>query len=264
MTRAPFFLFITAALSACTPTSEGGDPPPVAETQTAAVHCATEAWDDGDTRPVAVELTVDLATGDAALGFDRAHEYGSDDPFEFEGRTWSTSVVIDAGADLAIDGDDLTVVAASTDLGAGLWTGTLTSDTYGTRSVVCWEDTFVAPHSYDPQTGDCLDADGNAGFDALPVPYVRASGDGQCGTFEGLSLNEDFLGYPILRGTDLRGARLAGATLFFASIHDGRFEGADMTGFEFGYAEITASADAHTVWPSDNCSVDGDAMECFR
>ncbi len=264
-TRSCLVFAVASALAACTPATQNDEPTPVS-TESSAIRCATSAWDMGDTRPVALDLSVDLASLEASLTYDRAHEYGNDDPFEFERRAWTSTVTLEAGASgLIVEDDELSITAGPGGLGEGLWTGTLASDTYGSHAVVCWEDTFAPRHSYDPSSGDCVDANGDVGFDALPVAYVRASGDGQCGTFEGLSLNEDFLGYPILRGTDLRGARLAGATLFFASILDGRFEGADLTDFEFGYAEITGTTDAHTVvWPNDSCTVEGDAMRCWR
>ena len=79
-----------------------------------------------------------------------------------------------------------------------------------------------------------------------------------------MSLNEGFLGYPVLQGTDLRGADLAGAGLFFAHIFDGRFEGANLIGLEFGYALITGTSDAHTAWPAENCTVEDGVLNCAR
>ena len=61
---------------------------------------------------------------------------------------------------------------------------------------------------------------------------------------------------------DLRGAVLDTATLYFAHIVDSQWEGADLTGFGFGYATLSGSMDEHTVWPEGPCSVDGSTLAC--
>ncbi len=262
--RAP--LVLLALLTGCAPTTQGpAAPPDPPSGPTEQILCATAAWDVGDTRPVSLELGLDLATGEAALRLDRAHEYGESDPFAFAPEAWTAEAEWSTADGLSIVMEGLSVQATrSEDLSGELWLGTLASGDHGSHDVVCWADTFVGDHTYDPTSGVCRDGDGAPGQDALPVAYVRASGDGHCGTFAGLSLNEDFLGYPILRGLDLRGAELDGATLFFAHIADARWEGADLTGFEFGYATLTGTLDTHTIWPSESCAVEDGALACTR
>ncbi|MCO4770225.1 MAG: pentapeptide repeat-containing protein [Deltaproteobacteria bacterium] len=269
-TRSSALLGALALLSGCVPTagpgSDGDPETPAPQGDQDLLHCTTQAWDVGDTRPVALDLSIDRLTGTAAVVYDRAHAYDQEDPFEFASREWTALAELAAAdGELTVSLEGITLSATErAALGTGLWTGSLESEEFGVRDAVCWEDTFAGPHRYDADTGDCVDADGASGLDELPVAYVRASKDGQCGTFPGLSLNEDFLGYPILRGTDLRGADLSEATLFFAHIEDGDFRGANLEGFQFGYATLSGTTDAYTVWPEGPCAVQGDALDCMQ
>ncbi len=267
--RSLLLLGATCAALGCTPgtstPSFGGDyVPPVGDVGT--LHCATAAWDAGDLRPVSLELTVDLIGASAALTYDRAHVYEEDDWTDFASRAWDAAVTLGAEDEtLSFAAWEVTVLAERLSEFAGdLWTGSLSSEEFGEHDVVCWRDDFVADFTYDPESGDCLNTKGSVGLNSLPMAYVRASGDGQCGSFEGLILNEGFTVDPVLQGTDLRGADLAGAGLVFAHIFDGRFEGANLIGFEFGYALITGTSDAYTTWPAENCTVDDGALSCAR
>jgi hypothetical protein len=211
---------------------------------------------------VAFTVLVDLGDGSSELWMDRAHDYVEPDSSEFEPTFWSGEASWSLDGDLTLSASDITVEASITDLGANLWAGSLVSPDHGTLDAVCWSEGFQPQHHYDASLGTCVDDSGVAGVDLLPVPYVRVSGDGQCGFFPGLSLNEDFFDYPVLRNIVLRGAVLDTANLYFAHIVDSQWEGADLTGFGFGYATLSGTVDEHTVWPEGPCSIDGSTMAC--
>lgn len=267
-TRSSLALLVTLA-AGCAPeaaTQNPGNTGNPAVTDGDVVHCTTAAYlTDDVTIPVAWTLTADLGAGLATATHDRAHEI-SDDPFDFEPTNLESAVEGELGESLSLSLDaGLTITGTrSAAFASHLWTGTLTTEDTEVDAV-CWRDGFAGDFAYEPSMGDCFDADGASGRDTLPVPYVRATGDAQCATFpEGTSLNEDFLGYPVLRGLDLRGAELAGSTLFFADVFEARLEGTDLTGFEFGYARVEGTTDAHTIWPQDLCEQDGDELMCIR
>jgi hypothetical protein len=150
------------------------------------------------------------------------------------------------GIDLAVDGVGAFREAASFDDSA--FAGALT----------CWDDQAIwgspwagipsaLPAHFDWISGSCVDDDGVPALNDLPIEFVRESGFGDCADLSGQALNGGDYNGPDL-WLSLRGARLDGAKLFFATLQ-GSFEGADLGGLGWGYATITGSFDDHTTLP---------------
>ena len=121
--------------------------------------------------------------------------------------------------------------------------------------MTCWDPSIEPEFLYDPTTGDCTDDNGEEGTNPWPIHMVRETGDGECTRLVDVALNEDDYGYPDLEEWNLRGAVLDGAGMHFANLVDANLEGAKMTEFEFGYAEISGSIDTHTQFPLGPCDV---------
>jgi hypothetical protein len=121
--------------------------------------------------------------------------------------------------------------------------------------MTCWERLIEPEFLYNEATGECTNKNNEVGSNPWPIHMVRETGDGECTRLEGVALNEDDYGYPILEAWNLRGAVLDGAGMHFAYLLNASLEGAKMTEFEFGYAEITGSIDTHTQFPLGPCDV---------
>lgn len=160
---------------------------------------------------------------------------------------------------------DMWVVAEATDQ-PGILRGRMQGESQFADAVevTCWTDDLPVPARY--EDGACVDESGAPARNELPFAYVQRTGFGQCTTLAG-ELNGDAFGYPVFAGLDLRGADLREAKLHFAAIVDARFEGADLSSFEFGYATVSGSVDEHSTVPDAtfcDAATDGDRYECTR
>jgi len=136
-----------------------------------------------------------------------------------------------------------------------MYTGVAYVNGCSAYEMTCWEPSIEPEFLYDEATGECTNDNGEVGSNPWPIHMVRETGDGECTRLEGVALNEDDYGYPDLEAWNLRGAVLDGAGMHFANLVDANLEGAKMTEFEFGYAEITGSIDTHTQFPLGPCDV---------
>lgn len=137
---------------------------------------------------------------------------------------------------------------------------------YGARgpvdsvAVACWSSASGPRFHYDLDSGRCIDGAGIEGRQAVTVPMLRETGDGECATVSAgqhvdpsplipgrVLLNEIDVGYPSLVDWNLKGATLAGTSLYFAMLLEADLRGTDLTGFMPGYHAITATIDAHTT-----------------
>ena len=272
MTRTPILIALVSLLSGCT-ASGPADPVPTPQERPSTgdadlLRCSTVAFEGEDWWPVALRISFDLQ-GENAYFVDMT--LGDSHPNQ-EGvlaeptAAWSEQAYLTMqGDDLVLDGADLWVdVTRMSEFTAPMYTGTLEHTEHGEHAVACWFDDFAGDFRYALENEVCVDADGLWGWNPYPVSYTRDTLDAHCGTFEGQMLNEDYLGYPSFVGMDLRGAQLQGASLFFANILDSSWEGADLTGFEFGYARLSGTVDERTVWPEESCELAADQITCMR
>lgn len=110
-------------------------------------------------------------------------------------------------------------------------------------------------YCYDQQTGECRDDGGNVGFNTIDAIELKTTRMGQCGNFQGaifpyaLDENENPTGP--YENVDLRGADLKGSRIeqLYKKL-TGRFEGADLSTFHFGYTVVTGEVDSHTKLPA--------------
>lgn len=171
------------------------------------------------------------------------------------------------GGDAELHFDRLSQTPA---LPPGLYTGLLTRPDAGQLFMACWRPfAFYNPLPtgrfwYNSETGRCIDDQGFTGFNDLPFPFVRDTGQGECSRIQGM-INEDDLTYPTL-SLNLRGADLSWASLSFADLVSSDLSGADMTLFKFGYARVDGPIDRHTQLPSQGCTADPEkeSVTCFQ
>lgn len=162
---------------------------------------------------------------------------------------------------LSWDGGSLSVAREGAD--AMLFTGTADIGEQEDVALTCWTLDMVPPFRYDAATGRCVDGEGTEGRNAVTVPFVRETLDGQCADLTDLDLEEEDYYYPELVGWDLRGADLSQTGLHFAQLTDARFEGTLMTAFDYGYAIIRGSVDDYTALP-EGCEPTAGAIDCMR
>jgi hypothetical protein len=126
-------------------------------------------------------------------------------------------------------------------------------------AVSCWSTAGAPRFHYDLDSGRCIDAAGAEGRQAVTVPMLRETRDGECAILSAgrhvdadplmpgrVVLNEIALGAHTLVGWNLKGASLAGGSLYFAVLLDADLRGADLSEFMAGYHNITGAIDAHT------------------
>lgn len=126
-------------------------------------------------------------------------------------------------------------------------------------AVSCWSTASAPRFHYDADSGRCIDAAGAEGRQAVTVPMLRETRDGECATLSAgrhvdadpllpgrVVLNEIAVGAHILEGWNLKGAALAGGALYFGVLLNADLRGADLSGFMAGYHNITGAIDAHT------------------
>lgn len=128
----------------------------------------------------------------------------------------------------------------------------------------CWETDFTPTYTYDAESGECRDGDGEQGLNEVGLITVRETGRGECADLEGIYVNAEDLGYPVLEGWDLRGANLQDGELRFAHLVDADLRGADLGGLGYGYATITGAVDEYTSLPEAGCERSGGEVECVR
>lgn len=142
-------------------------------------------------------------------------------------------------------------------------TGTLVDEQCYSRlttELTCWNELELfgspwagvvgsLPAHFDWETGACLDDDGNAAVNDIPVEFVRETGYGECADLRGTALNGGDLWYPDLSGWYLVGAQLDAATLYFANLSNATLHGAQLAEIAFGYATIEGSVDGFTELP---------------
>lgn len=132
--------------------------------------------------------------------------------------------------------------------------------------VWCWPVGLAHPASYDASSGTCVDASGAPTRNVIPWMVALRTGFGQCATYVGELTGEAF-GYPTFDFIDLRGADFNGAALHFANLQDVQLEGADLRQFDYGYAVVAGTIDAHTQLPElGDCAVDEteSTLSCTR
>ena len=152
--------------------------------------------------------------------------------------------------------------------GEAMYRGTMSGESeFGdTVPATCWPADITFPASYDATTGGCVDEAGNAATNELPWMFVVRTGFGQCTKFEG-QLNQEAFGYPTFDFYDLRGADFNDARLNFADLLRSQLEGADLTTFDYGYANVGGSLDEYTRLPADGeCTTDeaDNTFTCLR
>ena len=278
MTRHTLFLALALLASGCTtPDDPAASPPPEtptsperpnAGTNSDLLRCSTAAFAGDEVWPVALRIAFDMEEDNPYMA---PMTLGAAQPDQ-EGvvaaplASWEEQAYLSImDDDLVFDGPDLTVrTQRDVRFSAPMYVGTLQHTEHGEHAVACWFDDFEADFRYDPESQICVDADSTWGWNPYPLPYTRDTLDGHCGLFEGVMLNEDFFGYPTWIGMDLRGAQMQGSQLFFANILEAQWEGANLTGMEFGYAFLTGSVDDATTWPEENCELDDDWLDCVR
>jgi len=258
-------------LSGCsTLAPAGGGPPPdprVSAGDPEVLRCTTAAFEGDDFAPVALRIREDFNGPNAyfsPMTLGAAHP-DQDGVVAAPTDSWDEqSYITLADGLLTFEGESLSLQASRhPDFTERMFVGTLTYGELGTHDVTCWFEDFVSDFTYVEGEG-CFDAAGTPGHNPLPIPYLRDTLDAHCASFAGQMINEDFLGYPTFVGMDLRGAVLDSAELFFAHILESSWEGADLTGFEFGYAFLSGTVDASTVILAENCGVQDDWLDCMR
>jgi hypothetical protein len=269
LTLALFLLAGCVPVSSSAPDSSGPTPDPRATAGDPDVlHCATAAFDDGTLQPIAIRIREDFSGDNASWS---SMSIGAALPDQ-EGVVAAPTASWDEQTSITLTEDELLFGGVGTlvveaarhpDFSGRMYVGTLSYGELGVHDVTCWFDDFVSDFTYVPGEG-CFDADGQAGHNPLPIPYLRDTGDAHCARFDGQMINEDFLGYPTFLGLDLRGARMESAALYFAHILESRWEGADLTGFDFGYAMLSGTVDASTVLPETSCETDDGWLDCMR
>jgi hypothetical protein len=230
-------------------------PPPAA-----AMKCTTEVG--GDFPPTAYRIIVQPEDGlfvlAIAYGSSHRYEHGNIEDEEFE-TTATGSATPEA---LSLTFDEGALSAASSEDMPGFLIGT--ADLEGQEeawSLVCWPADIEMAYHYDAESGGCFDDAEETGLNRIPVPFLRETGNGECGDLRGADLNESNLGYPVLSLLDLRGADLTEAQLFFAHIAEASLQGTDLLGLQFGYANVLGTVDAFSSYP-ESCSLDGDQLAC--
>jgi len=274
MTRVPLTFLSVVTLSACLTGPPGATPAPepdprVAEGDSQLFLCSTSAFEGEDFAPVALRIRDHLQEDDpyvVSMTLGAAHP-DQDGVLAEPTERWEEEAYVNIGDPdaLLIEGAGLSVTTSRAPgfPERAMFTGTLEHEDFGEHAVACWFDDFEAEHRY--VDGLCRNAEGEWGWNPYPLPYTRDTGDGHCGDFGGVMLNEDFYGYPTWIGMDLQGAHLGGAQLFFAHILDASLEGADLAALEFGYAFVTGSVDEHTTLPDQgSCELDADRVDCMR
>lgn len=127
-------------------------------------------------------------------------------------------------------------------------------------------------YRYDPTNGKCLNCLKKEGTNTFDIAKIRQSKDASCVQFpkmhlvellEGIHVSNEF-SYHTLENFNFRGAILKNVTLHFNSIKNADFSGANLNGFEFGYAEITGKTDRFTILPKEACTVQENQLSCVR
>lgn len=154
----------------------------------------------------------------------------------------------------------------------GMYVGVLESNAFGKVDFYCWDvlpegnnDTFVVSGKeffYNHEAGDCLNEDGEVGFNFSNVVKVRETGDGECVNMSYWTLEEGDYSYPNL-DWDVRGAVMYGTQIHFANMIGADFRGADLYGLEFGYTFLQGIIDEHSVLPAD-CEPVENEIDCVR
>lgn len=298
-------LLVTAALTACggapLPSPDDADVPPggavaarevpasrlTAEDLPASLTCVSEAsWDEGAVFPRVWRLQAVLEGGTATVDVSRGAQFlnhggerSDDDPDLASTRAVAASVSASGRLELVEEGPFGLRVSLER-RGAFLF-GEMADEQCYLRheaALTCWDPQEVFGWSLSGEralvarfewgTGRCVDDDGDDARNSLPIEFVRETGFGECADLSGAALNGDDYAYPDLYGWYLPGVRLDGASLFFARLEDATLHGADLGGLEYGYAEITGTADATTVLPEEGCLLDenawGASLQCAR
>ena len=130
--------------------------------------------------------------------------------------------------------------------------------------------------TYNSKKGICENCKDEKGYNVLDMDNIRKTKNAECTDLSNLkivyvldtSMIENFmeLGQNRIEGYNFKGCKFSGSELFFNDIFYSNFEGADLSGINFGYATIHGTKDKFTVMPSDgNCnSTSIDSINCFQ
>ena len=129
----------------------------------------------------------------------------------------------------------------------------------------CWDPNLEPDFLYDGESGLCTDVEGEVGTNPWPIHMVRESLDGECVNFSSSMINEENYSHVDLVGWNLQGAVLSDSSLHFGNLVNAELEGADLSGLEYGYADISGTTDVHTQLPTEGCSLaDSGELYCHR
>jgi len=244
-----------------TATALASEPAPAERGQ---IHCAS----DLDADQLVWTVRADLDDGSVTVGYERP--WDSRLPLaDAPGEVWEGVAAVEPfDPDAPEAGWELLFPAGDLQLPSEHQLGTGAVFLHGDHvPLTCWHTDLPARVGHEPLPGlpstltDGCPAPGNA----LPLPFVRATGVGRCADLVGQPLNGTDLTYPTLERYDLRGAALDQATLHFAQLTDARLEGTSMAAFDYGYAEVSGRIDDATVLPLDgDCAVEADRVTCRR
>jgi hypothetical protein len=142
--------------------------------------------------------------------------------------------------------------------------GSIGSASFGIE-MSCWDPNLEPDFLYDGESGLCTNVEGEIGTNPWPIHMVRESLDGECVNFSSSMINEENYSHVDLVGWNLQGAVLSESTLHFGNLVDAELEGADLSGLEYGYADISGTTDVHTRLPTEGCSLaDSGELYCHR
>ena len=195
----------------------------------------------------------------------RAMLFTKSDTFPHQGVAPTTPVSFTArgagrfdviAVQLAFDGGSLQLGGFEGAEGS-MWSGTADIEADKGVPMSCWVPSWKPVFRYDAATGGCLDANGTTGVNFLVPGMARETKDAECVALSG-SLNEGDFSQGQLVGWNLAGADLSQASLEFADLRDADLRGASLAGFEYNYATVSATIDAHTTGiPSSGCATTG-------
>ena len=112
-------------------------------------------------------------------------------------------------------------------------------------SVSCWTDGLADSFLYNE--GECLNKEGQEGYNPWTLEMIRITRNGECSNLEGQELNDGFYNYPILNW-NLKGANLNGSDVTFSNFYDVQLEGAQFDTMTMGYVRIRGSIDTYTKY----------------
>ena len=130
--------------------------------------------------------------------------------------------------------------------------------------------TETATFHYDSVNGKCTNTVGEAGLNYISLDDLKRTGNGECTDLRGLNLSAGTTSNEIFVNWNLRGADLTQAHLHFANIEKAQLQGANLSQFDFGYAEVIGEIDSHTKIPDENiiglvtCTLIATKLVCNR